>query len=285
MVIVDSHCHASRSWYGPVESLLSELDRNGVESAILIQIQGEYDNSYQADCVRRYPGRLSSVVFVDTSRPDAPATLARLAANGARGLRLNAATRSPGEDPLAIWRAAARLRLPVSCVGTPAAFAADDFAALVGSLPELPIVVEHLGGLTAADVQTAPADRSARSDARRGATAPPDGQGQPSEACRRVLALSRFPNTLIKIHGLGEFARRAMPVSPDPFERPIPPLLELAYAAFGPRRMMWGSDYPPVAGREGYRNALQLALEEFSSRPRAERELIFGRVAAATFGL
>src|SRR3954447_10462665 len=53
-VIVDSHCHASQAWYAPVESLLHEMDRNGVERAILIQIAGEYDNSYQLACVRQH---------------------------------------------------------------------------------------------------------------------------------------------------------------------------------------------------------------------------------------
>ena len=37
MRIVDSHCHAARGWYEPIEVLLSQLDRNGVELAALIQ--------------------------------------------------------------------------------------------------------------------------------------------------------------------------------------------------------------------------------------------------------
>jgi len=45
-MVVDSHCHASLAWYGPVESLLFEMDRHAVERAILIQIVTEYDNSY-----------------------------------------------------------------------------------------------------------------------------------------------------------------------------------------------------------------------------------------------
>ena len=35
----------------------------------------------------------------------------------------------------------------------------------------------------------------------------------------------------------------------------------MAYEAFGPRRMMWGSDYRPVADREGYRNSHQAVIE------------------------
>src|SRR5216683_6890289 len=106
MLIVDSHCHVSDCWYEPVESLLDQMERNGVEKAILIQMQGQANNAYQAACVRQYPGRFASVVVVDTDRPDAPATLARLAAEGASGVRLRAAARSPGDDPLAIWRTA-----------------------------------------------------------------------------------------------------------------------------------------------------------------------------------
>ena len=42
----------------------------------------------------------------------------------------------------------------------------------------------------------------------------------PYEMRRKVFALSRFPNVYIKVHGLGEFCQRAMPVTePFPFER------------------------------------------------------------------
>jgi L-fuconolactonase len=259
MVIVDSHCHASHAWFQPVESLVHEMDRNGVAHAILIQIRGQYDNSYQAECVRRYPGRFANVVGLDWDRPDATAALERLAEQGASGLRLRPVTRSPGSDPLAIWRTAERLGLAVSCLGSDADFASDDFRQIVQTLPRLPIVIEHLAGI--------------------GFAKPPD----PS-VHDRVLALSRFPNVYVKIPGLGEFCERAMPVQePFPFVQPIPPLLGRFYDAFGPQRLMWGSDYPPVAGREGYQNALRLCLAQFEDRSAADREAIFGATALAVF--
>ena len=88
MVIVDAHCHASLDWYEPIETLLFEMDRNGVDQAVLIQINGQFDNSYQAEAVRRYPGRFCSVVLVDPLQPDAPKTLERLVDGGASGVRL-----------------------------------------------------------------------------------------------------------------------------------------------------------------------------------------------------
>jgi L-fuconolactonase len=70
---------------------------------------------------------------------------------------------------------------------------------------------------------------------------------------------------------------------PFPFVEPILPLLELAYEAFGPRRMMWGSDYPPVSGREGYANALRLTMDQFADKSEEDRALIFGGTAASIF--
>ncbi|MDQ2787650.1 MAG: amidohydrolase family protein [Chloroflexota bacterium] len=261
MIVVDSHCHVSLSWYEPVETLLFQMDRYGVSHAVLVQMQGQTNNDYQFACVRRYPGRFAPVVVVDTERADAPGTLQRLAEQGASGVRLRAMARSPGDDPLAIWHTAGRLGLAVSCFGSSAEFASDGFAALVQSLPEVTIVLEHLGSHSRPD--TTDSERALR---------------------QHVFALARFPNTAIKITGLGEFCHRVMPVTePFPFTRPIPPYLQQAYDAFGPRRMMWGSDYPPVDAREGYSNALHGPMEALADRSEEERALIFGGTARAIF--
>lgn len=261
MNIVDSHCHASPIWYEPVESLLFEMEANGVAKAILIQINGQTHNDYQFDCLARYPGLFASVVIVDTASGGAPDDLKRLADRGASGVRLRPETRSPGDDPLAIWRTAEQLGIAVSCIGNAIAYASDDFSRLIEQVPNLNIVVEHLGAL------------GSKSSA------------QTEEAIvAKVLSLARFPNVSIKVPGLGEFCTRAIPDAESfPFERPIPNLLERVYEAFGPDRMMWGSDYPPVSSREGYRNALQFPLDAFALKPDAAKASIFGDVALRIF--
>lgn len=261
MLIVDSHCHVSLAWYEPVESLLNQMDRNGVECAVLVQIYGQYNNSYQTACIRRYPGRFASVVAVDPDSPSALDDLRRHADEGASGVRLKPTARSKGADPLAIWKAAARLGLSVSCYGTATQFASPEFSLLVESLPNLPIVLEHLASGNA-----------------------PDASEEEHKARLKAFELSRYPNVLIKVPGLGEFCKRAMPVAePFPFEMPIPTLLEDAYRMFGPDRMMWGSDFPPVSRREGYANALRLAMEQFASKPSEERAKVFGGTALKVF--
>ena len=261
MIVVDSHCHVSRSWYEPVETLLFQMDRYAVSHAVLVQMQGQTNNDYQFECVRRYPGRFAPVVVVDTEQPDAPETLQRLAEQGASGVRLRATTRSPGDDPLAIWRAAGQRGLSVSCFGSGAEFASDDFAGLVQSLPEVRIVIEHLGSHSRPDMDEA--ERASR---------------------QQAFALARFPNMAIKVTGLGEFCQRAMPVAePFPFVQPIPPYLRQVYNAFGPHRMMWGSDYPPVDAREGYGNALHGPMDQFADASEDDRALIFGGTARILF--
>lgn len=260
MLIVDTHCHVSSSWYEPIETLLFQMEQNNVASALLVQMAGEFDNTYQTQCAERYPDRLASIVIVDTNQLDAPDKLAVLAAQGAAGVRLFANTRSPGADPFAIWRKAEELKLVVSCGGSADGFAAAEFAQTVEAVPDLPIIIEHLGGVKDANCPEAP-----------------------YPLAQKIFDLARYPNTYIKIHGLGEFAVRNMPATAFPFAQPIPPFLQMAYDAFGPERMMWGSDYPPVSGREGYRNSLQFTLAQFEGKPQSALEQIFGGTARKLF--
>lgn len=271
MLIVDTHCHASLGWFEPIERLVAQMDANEVQHAALIQIRGQFDNTYQRECQQRYPGRFSSVVLVDHRRPDAVAALEREAELGAVGLRLGADARSPGDDPLAIWRAAERLGLTVSVQPAGGALASPAFAALARELPRLKLVLEHLAGLTSTQHGRTP-ESAADHD---------PGHGAPLET---VLGLAALGNVYVKLPGLGEFCRRAMPVDVAfPFVQPIPPLIDRFYGAFGPTRLMWGSDFPPVSNREGYRNALRLVIDQLSGRSAAEREQLFGHTALEAF--
>jgi L-fuconolactonase len=258
MLIVDTHCHALPHWFEPVEVLLHQMHANGVEKATLVQVRGQFDNRYLMECVRRFPGRFSAVAIVDTERPDAPQTLEGWVREGAEGVRLAPTTRSPGNDPLAIWRKAAELGIPVSSLGNPQGFTSAQFEEVVKELPTLPIIIEHLGGI-------------GRDEA------------APYPTFRKILALARYPNTHIKVHGLGEICARPIPF-PQPMRFPtVPPLMQMAYDAFGASRIMWGSDFPPVAGREGYRNALQWTMEHIPFRSDGDKEWIFGKTALSLF--
>ena len=194
--------------------------------------------------------------MVDTDRPNATERLEEWVKEGMEGIRLGPATRSPGSDPLAIWRKADELGIPVSCQGSDVdQFGSAEFESVIQELPNLNIVIEHLGG---GGQDTTP----------------------PHDKYRKVLALARYPNTFMKIPGLGELCSRPMPFrQPFPFEN-VPPLIEMAIDAFGPHRLMWGSNYPPVAGRgEGYRNSLWWTRERVPFKTEEDEEWVFGKTA------
>ena len=102
----------------------------------------------------------------------------------------------------------------------------------------------------------------------------------PYDTYNKALELAKYPNTYVKVPGLGEFCARPMPFQqPYPFEE-VPPLIEMALDAFGANRLMWGSDFPPSAAREGYRNTLAFPRERLNSRSAEDREWMFGETAA-----
>jgi L-fuconolactonase len=259
MIIVDTHCHAGNNWFEPVELLLFQMNRNDVDKAVLIQHGGTFDANYLFECENRFPGKFKTVVIVDTKSPNAVADLEKWAARGAVGVRLAPGVRSPGSDPLAIWKKAAELGMVISCQGKLSEFASDEFAELVGRFPNMPIIIEHL------------------------ASVEPD-EKPPYSEFKKALALSRFPNTTIKIPGLGEISLRPPVLEPHFKFDYTPPFFELTYDAFGPSRMMWGSDYPPVSGREGYRNALQGVMNHPVHRSESDKEWIMGKTALSVFG-
>jgi L-fuconolactonase len=161
-MIVDSHCHASPRWFEPVQTLLYQMDRNGVERAVLTQLLGQFDNEYQADCVADHPDRLASVVAVQTADQ-------LRALKGVAGVRIGAAL---ADD--ALWQAASECGLPVSVSGMAAAMIAPVFVARVEAMTKQIFLLEHLGGIGRPDFDGCAETRSA------------------------VFALARFPNLVLK---------------------------------------------------------------------------------------
>ena len=261
--IIDTHCHASPYWFEPVEILLDEMERAGVEQAVLTQFFGVFDNSYLLEAVARFPGRFAVIAIVDHTQPDAAHRVAELHNQGVEGIRFNCAWRDDGEDPLALWRLCADLGIIASVMGTVEQYADPAFEDIIRELPHLTIVMEHLAGV--------------------GAYFGPGRTDKtiPLGTYRQALALAQYPNVYMKIPGLGEFCPRPMPFrQPVPFDD-IPPLIEMAVDAFGGRRLMWGSDFPPVANREGYRNALRFPMDLVDYPSREARDLVFGGTAAS----
>ncbi len=244
MTIVDTHCHIGLSKYEPVESLLFHMARSGVARAVLIQYMGNADNTYLLETMSSHPGRFSAAMIVEET--DDGTKMREWHERGIPGIRLPVDARARGADPLAHWRTAAELGLVVSAPSSPQGILSLEFDEVLRTFPELSIAIEHLGGI---------------------------GPGCPDRAFAPVTRLAEHPNVTIKLPGFGEFCE-----PPHPFAH-IPPFADMVLEAFGPKRIMWGSDFPPVSTREGYDNALAFPQRYFSALSEDERSWIFGGTA------
>ncbi len=253
-MLVDTHVHVALNTLEPVEMVLMQMQYNQVEKALLMQHRASTDNCYLIESMRRFPGRFSVDCRVDVESAHALDDLEHWHHAGAEDLRLKDTDRSPGNDPLAIWRKAQELGMSVNVGAGPASnYASREFLRIVEELPQLKFIFEHLAGM----------------GLKATASRPKSSAAEYSEA----LKLARYPNTYIKIHGMSEICS-----TPFPFTG-IPPYIKMAFDAFGPRRMMWGSDWPLVVRDESYRNALRFTMEQMTFCSRDDLDWIFGNTA------
>ena len=258
MLIIDTHCHASRNWFEPVETLLHVMDVDDVDHALLLQHRGTYNADYLFECGQRYPGRFKAAVQIDPNGSDQAGALTREAERGAGGVRLYVDADGSPQQP-ELWKHAGELGVAVSSQGPFDGFLTDAYKSLVASVPGTRVVIEHFGNAG-------------------------HGHQPPYDKYRKLLELAELPNTTMKLHGLGEIADRPDILQPHYRVENIPPFVEMAVEAFSPNRLMWGSDFPPSAGREGYHNALEGIRSHPALSGGEDAAEVMGRTAARIFG-
>ncbi|MDP7161804.1 MAG: amidohydrolase family protein [Dehalococcoidia bacterium] len=258
-MIIDTHCHAGQNWFLPIESLEFEMNQVGVDAAVLIQHGGTYNNDYLFEEAAKRGDRFKVVVMVDPTDPDPLGTLEKLAGQGAAGVRIAPDGAFDAlSDVTDIWRRAGELGLAISSLGNAKQFSAPTFKKIIDDCPDTQIVIEHLAGV--------------------GITDPPYTDYESALKC------AQRPNITLKVPGLGEITRRPPILLPDFRFDNIPPLFEMAHEAFGADRMMWGSDYPPSAGREGYGNALEGVRNHPAFAMGDDVDWVLGGTAARVWG-
>jgi L-fuconolactonase len=268
-VLIDTHYHASPHWWEPVEVFLFHMDRCGISKGVLVQAIGEFDNSYLLQCRQRFPERIASVGLVNREDPATPKEMERLVREGMAGFRLSLVDGKVLAKPHTLWRQAEDLGVVVSVVGTTDQYASAAFAEVVKSFPRLKIIIEHLGVVGRLQTGGHGGDNQIPQ--------PPYAQ------YRRLLELATSPNVYIKVPGFGEMMPRPRVFHGPAFDlTQVPPFIDMCVDAFGPDRMMVGTD-PSSSVREGYANVwgnLQTYLTKFS---RSEQDAILGGTAARLF--
>jgi predicted TIM-barrel fold metal-dependent hydrolase len=252
-MIFDAHCHVWENWpYQPAvpdpqsraraEQLLYEMDANHVDRAIIIcaRIGDNARNiDYAMHAEIQHAGRF--VVFPDlecrwSPHYKQPGAAARLSQALARwtfpGFTHYLDEADDGswmlsEDGRAFFALAQDHRLILSLSAVPHQI--PSVMALADAFPELPILLHHLAFL---------GPRSA---------ATPD-------ATTLVLAAARCPNVFVKYSGMGNIAA---PSQEFPYGE-LQSIPRLLVDAFGPNRLLWGSDYPVSRRHMTYAQTLSL---------------------------
>jgi predicted TIM-barrel fold metal-dependent hydrolase len=224
----------------PVEDLLATMQRHGVTGAVLVALSPH--DEYVTECVHRYPETFRAILV------DGPDPIRRLEAAGAHGLRMFELVADP---ELFAWLAAEDKKLWAYL--EPADL--RRLAAILESLPELTVVLNHLGFPFVEAPSIPPPTWPAVSD------------------------LALFPNVHVMFSGQYAFSRSAYPY-PDLIE-----YARIVYETYGAARMMWASDYPWPAVEPGYGRLLELVDRSLPGLTEVERADILGRTCARLFGL
>jgi L-fuconolactonase len=245
MIIVDTHVHVGLRQYVPVDELLGQMDRYGVGKAVLVQYRaglepiGNTDNAYVAECAKEYPAKLAALGIVDWTRPDGLERLECWVRNW--GIQ---GLRLDGEASSPGGERYAIWRKAAQLGIVVSVYGKiDRLSEIAGLFPSLRIHVEHTG--------------------------------MPSVNGDHILALARFPNVFVKftVSGLSGISKEPYP------HRDTHPFFEKVFQSFGAKRIMWGSNYPPVMKDEGYERTLLFLSREIPWLSSDEREWVLGRTA------
>jgi L-fuconolactonase len=273
-VIIDAHTHSWPRWpyppavpqarsRGAYQNLIHEMDAAGVGTAVVVSaaLAGQADNNeYAAAAVSACPGRLRQFVDVDSRWSPAYHTAGaagRLAELTARlspaGVSHYLAAGNDGwlrsAEGRAFFAEAGRQGLAISLAATPAWFA--DICELAASVPGTPVLLNHLAlAMTVSDGLDVVRHGAARD------------------------------NLIVKVSGYYYGSDR-------PWDYPFTGQLEVVrafYQAWGPRRMVWGSDYPASTPHITYRQSLEVLREHASFIDPADLPLVLGGTMAGILG-
>jgi L-fuconolactonase len=273
---VDAHLHlwdldrSEYAWLTPEHGLLhrtftaqearAELDSCGIPAAVLVQAEdSERDTELMLEIAGREDWVVGVVGWVQLDNPAvAEAQLDRwqrsLAFRGVRHLLHD----DPREGLLAAPAVRTTLRLLAErdlAFDIPDAWPRHlaDTAEVARGLPELRIVLDHLGK-------------------------PPYGTPAWSEWRAALAAVAAQQGTVAKVSGLQPAAE---PFTPEV----VRPAWEAALELFGPGRLMWGSDWPMTVRAGGYVAAWEVLAGLIGELAPDEQDAVLAGTAERTYRL
>lgn len=236
------------------EDVLEQARRSAVDRIVLVQMSYYgYDNSYMLDVMRRF-GSFGGIAVVDWTANHAGRKMCELAKHGIRGFRIDAEGQKAAclrSDGVArMCRCGARERLAICLLILPDNLEAA--AELCERFPETPVVIDHLAQIGV------------------------DGSIHVHHV-QALCALSKYPEVKVKVSAFYALGARRPP------HDDLIPLIQRVYDAFGPQRLMWGSDCPFQLAGETYEDSISLVRDRLDFLSGDDKEWLLRKTAESTF--
>ncbi|HEY7536547.1 MAG TPA: amidohydrolase family protein [Gaiellaceae bacterium] len=276
MTVVDAHAHvfAAVSDRFPrdvhelfpaeaeatAEELLAEMARAGVDLAVLVPLT--HHDEYLRDCLERFPGKFAGIGVQRPGSVDVDEYRRRREQSRLQGLRLFALGEAGELAALPLLAELARLGDKLWFYGGREQMQLLERA--LDRLPELTVVLNHLGFWPTAFH----ADEHGR---------PHFDTTYTAEGLEAVTALARFPRVYVLCTGMYAFA-----AGPCPYDD-LRPVTAALLRAYGPGRLLAGSDFPWIRAEPGYAETIGAVDAHFAGLPEAERARIRGGNALELF--
>ena len=234
------------------EEMLAGMDETGVDRAVIVPPSWIGENNATAlEAAARYPSRFAVMGRFNHLLPDAHVQLEGwLDQHHMLGIRLTFQhpVWAAWLDDASLdwfWAAAERLGIPLMIL-VPGL--APKVRPIAERHPDLTLIVDHM--------------------ARRSGTQDDEAFADLDD----LLALARYPKVYVKTTSVPSYS-----TEPYPY-RNLHGYLRRMYDAFGPRRLLWGSDYTRLRGT--YRECLDLFREGLDFLSADDQEWILGKNAA-----
>ncbi len=212
---------------GTLEMLIEDMDRHGCTHAVLVQvIYHGWDNTYVADCVKRFPQRLKAHGLIDPTDPQVAQKLEFwMKEHGLHGMRFSPIYYANGnrggdgwldaEVTHRLWRKAEELNAVFNFFIAPKQL--PKLEKMVQAHKQVRIIIDHLGQMDL-------------------------GVEDPEPDFRLLLAMARYPNVWVKVSELSSVSKSKTYPFADAY-----PYVKRVYEAFGPDRLLFGTGYPGSA--------------------------------------
>ncbi len=238
------------------EVLLRHARPSGVGRAVLVQtILYGTDNSYMLDAIERFPTVFRMAAMVDRHSERLADEMSNLRERGVTGFRIIAPP--DGADGWLddagyneMFKIAAKTRQAMCPLTQPEGLPEID--RMCGLYPDTDVVIDHMARI--------------------------GEQGSVDDGKVRMLCgLARHPNVYVKasrFHSLG--ARK-------PPHDDLLPLIRRVLDAFGPERVMWGSDSPFQVLRGTYEDSIAVVRERLGLSDEDRRQVLAGTASKVFF--